>query len=431
MKKHFTLLSFSTFALLTSVTLFSADSPSASTKRPILITVDDLPIAADSQHTDPAERLKITQGMLKVLAKHHITAVALVAGKHHPKPADEKLLDLWLQGGHELGNHSFSHPDYSLLEIKPYIDDIEKERQWLVAYLQAHGKSLRFFRFPFLNEGNTPEKLKAMRDYLKSTGQTNLPVTIDDQDWSFEEDWVKARRADDRAALKIIAADYQAALRIHVDHFESLGERLFGRKAPEIILLHALEVSAAQWDEFFTWLETTGHRFASADEVLRDPAYQTPHEYVARNGISLWDRIRVERRKAEVPAAVKKILDEQIAAWNSGDVEKFVSYYAEDATFVSPGGFSKGRKAVLDRYKLKYPDRKAMGTLSLDITETRLIAGEEFSMFGDTVPGHVQGVTVAARWKLDYDGKPPAAGTTLLVFRPRGEGWEIVQDASM
>jgi hypothetical protein len=72
-----------------------------------------------------------------------------------------------------------------------------------------------------------------------------------------------------------------------------------------------------------------------------------------------------------------------------------------------------------------------MGSLSLDITETRLIAGEEYSMFGDTVPGHVQGVSVAARWKLDYDGKPPAAGTTLLVFRPRGEEWEIVQDASM
>src|SRR6185312_10427766 len=57
--------------------------------------------------------------------------------------------------------------------------------------------------------------------------------------------------------------------------------------------------------------------------------------------------------------------------------------------------------------------------------------GDEFTYFGDTVPGHIQGASVAAKWKLDLDGKPPATGSTLLVLRPRGDGWEILQDASM
>jgi len=36
-----------------------------------------------------------------------------------------------------------------------------------------------------------------------------------------------------------------------------------------------------------------------------------------------------------------------------------------------------------------------------------------------------------ARWTLAYPDKQPASGLTLLVLRPLGEGWAIVQDASM
>jgi hypothetical protein len=55
----------------------------------------------------------------------------------------------------------------------------------------------------------------------------------------------------------------------------------------------------------------------------------------------------------------------------------------------------------------------------------------EVSYFGDAVPSDVHGVSLLARWTLTYPAKPAATGLTLLVFRPRGKEWEIVQDASM
>jgi len=418
-------LSFLTLAML------SLSAATAAPQRPILITVDDLPIAEDRLHSDPAERERITREMLRALAKHRVTAVGLVAGKHHPAAADENLLDLWVKAGHELGNHSFSHLNYSETDIQPYIADVEKERAWLADFLKARGRRLRFFRFPFLNEGNTPEKLRAMRDYLKASGQANLPVTLDNQDWSFEEDWVAARKGRDKVAMARVAEDYQAAMRIHIRHFESGGQRLFGRPTPEILLLHAGEAGAEQWDALFNWLEGTNHRFATVDEVLADPAYSMPHDYVAEDGVSLWERLKAERRQSEVAAGLKAALDAQAAAWNRGDLEAFVAIYAEDVSFVSPSGIAHGRQEVLERYRRRYPDRKAMGTLSLEITETRVIAGEEFTFFGDTVVGRVQGATVTAIWTLTYEGKPPLTGSTLLVLRPRGNRWEIVQDASM
>ncbi len=414
---------------LTVATAAPGDAPRNPT--PILITVDDLPIAAGRLHSDAAERERITRGLLAALARHHVRAVGLATGNNHPDAADVGLLERWLAAGHELGNHSTRHLNYTETDVATYVADVEKERAWLAGLLERHGKKLRYFRFPFLNEGETAEKLQSMRTYLAESGQVALPVTIDNQDWSFEEPWVTARQAGDRAALATIGQDYLAALRLHVRHFEARSELLFGRTTPQILLLHANEVGAAQWDALFSWLEASGHRFADVDSVLADSAFATPHAYVGRNGLSLWDRIRVERRHAEVTAAVKETLATQVGAWNGGDLDAFAAVYAADATFVSPTGLTQGRDALVAHYRQRYPDRAAMGTLAFDVDEVRLQEGDEVSLFGDTVPSRVHGVTVVARWTLRYADRPPATGRTLLVLRPRGRGWEIVQDASM
>jgi uncharacterized protein (TIGR02246 family) len=122
-------------------------------------------------------------------------------------------------------------------------------------------------------------------------------------------------------------------------------------------------------------------------------------------------------REEELRKAVAAVLEGQVQAWNRGDLEGFTSVYAEDATFVSPTGLTRGRQAVLDRYRKRYPDKAAMGTLSLDIVEARLL--------------DVHGASVVARWTLAYPDKPAASGLTLIVLRPRGDTWMIVQDASM
>jgi uncharacterized protein (TIGR02246 family) len=125
--------------------------------------------------------------------------------------------------------------------------------------------------------------------------------------------------------------------------------------------------------------------------------------------------------------AVKALLATQSAAWSRGDLEGFTAVYAEDASFLSPTGITHGRQQVLERYRHRYPDKKAMGILTLDVLETRTFPAEG-------KPCDARSVSVAARWRLAYPdqpGKKTAEGTTLLVLRPRGGSWEIVQDASM
>jgi hypothetical protein len=89
---------------------------------------------------------------------------------------------------------------------------------------------------------------------------------------------------------------------------------------------------------------------------------------------------------------------------------------------------------ILERYRKKYPDRSAMGTLTLEVVEGRAAGGPEVSMLGDAMPGRIHAYSVAARWTLSYPAgasRESASGMTLLVLHRGPDGWKIVQDASM
>ena len=349
--------------------------------------------------------------------------------------ADRVLLRRWLVAGHELGNHSASHLDLTTTASDTYISDVEAGRAGLAGFLAAEdNRHVRFFRFPYLDEGETTAKLDAVRAYLARSGQRNLPVTIDDQDWEFEKPWVEARRKNDNKETERIGDEYQEALHVEIRDQEAKGDRLFGRTVPQILLLHANEVGAAQWDSLFTWLERRGYRFATADEVLADAVFKDEPRFIGDAGFGLWDRLISLRRAHDAQTAVEALLKTQSDAWNRGDLDTFTSVYAEDASFLSPTGLIQGRQQVLERYRRRYPDQKAMGTLSLEIVEVRSAQGIEVTALGDARPSRVHGLSVAARWRLAYPDQPDkktAEGLTLLVLRRHGDSWEIVQDASM
>jgi uncharacterized protein (TIGR02246 family) len=121
---------------------------------------------------------------------------------------------------------------------------------------------------------------------------------------------------------------------------------------------------------------------------------------------------------------VAAVLRAQAEAWSRGDLEAFTSVYAEDAAFVSPSGLTRGRSEVLQRYRKRYPDKAAMGKLTLEVIEARAFP----------VGQDAAGVSVVARWRLEYPeqaDRKTAEGLTLIVLRRVGRSWEIVQDASM
>lgn len=136
-------------------------------------------------------------------------------------------------------------------------------------------------------------------------------------------------------------------------------------------------------------------------------------------GVSLAACTNTEPRAApdrfEAAEAVRAVLDAQVAAWNQGSVRDFMDGYArtDSLRFASGGNVRTGWQATLDGYERSYPDGAAMGTLSFDSLDVRVLSPTWAVVFG--------------RWRLDRAADTPHGLFTLL-FEKRAEGWRIVHD---
>ena len=114
-------------------------------------------------------------------------------------------------------------------------------------------------------------------------------------------------------------------------------------------------------------------------------------------------------------AAIRAVLAQQEQAWNRGDIEAFMEGYVQTDSlrFASAGTERRGWQATLDRYHEAYPDRAAMGTLTFDLRDVRLLTPRWGVVFG--------------AYQLERAEDRPSGLFTLL-FEKRPEGWRIVHD---
>ncbi|MEO8025770.1 MAG: nuclear transport factor 2 family protein [Bryobacteraceae bacterium] len=114
-------------------------------------------------------------------------------------------------------------------------------------------------------------------------------------------------------------------------------------------------------------------------------------------------------------AAIRGVLEKQSAAWNRGDVETFVTFYAPDATFVGET-VTRGSGQLLERYKKRYPTRGRMGKLTFSDVEVRMLGADNALVIG--------------KWHLERDAASggPVGGIYSLVFVRSPGGWRILHD---
>ena len=123
----------------------------------------------------------------------------------------------------------------------------------------------------------------------------------------------------------------------------------------------------------------------------------------------------IRARDERIIAAVRAVLDAQVAAWNRGDIDGFMDGYrrSPDTVFISGDSLTRGWQTVLNRYRKSYDTREKMGTLSfLEI---------------EIVPTSRDTAVAYGRWQLARSADTPHGRFTLILRRTR-EGWRIVHD---
>ena len=115
-------------------------------------------------------------------------------------------------------------------------------------------------------------------------------------------------------------------------------------------------------------------------------------------------------------AEVRKVLEDQTAAWNRGDLDAFMSigYWRSDKLkFISGDKITNGWQQTLDNYKRTYGTRGKMGTLTFSDLEIDVLAKDAAVVHGS--------------WRLKREADEPK-GKFTLIFRKFKEGWRIVTD---
>lgn len=138
-----------------------------------------------------------------------------------------------------------------------------------------------------------------------------------------------------------------------------------------------------------------------------------------QNGRKAGNGKKQEKKPAVVAGGdrVLAVLDEQVAAWNSGDLEKFMRGYwrSPQLTFYSSSGKLNGWDATLERYRKTYQaDGREMGKLVFDDLDITMLGADS--------------ALVRGRWQLTFSDGKRMGGIYSLVFRRMKNEWKIIHD---
>jgi len=114
---------------------------------------------------------------------------------------------------------------------------------------------------------------------------------------------------------------------------------------------------------------------------------------------------------------IRNALNEQLDAWNKGDINRFMDTYwqSDSLMFIGKTGVTYGWKATREDYEKSYPDAESMGKLDFKIIEVKRLSVLYFHVVG--------------RWHLTRSIGDLSGHFTLL-FKKVKNKWVIVSDHS-
>jgi ketosteroid isomerase-like protein len=116
-------------------------------------------------------------------------------------------------------------------------------------------------------------------------------------------------------------------------------------------------------------------------------------------------------------AEIRKVLEDQTACWNKGDLECFMAGYvnSDELVFVGSTGPKYGWQVTLNNYKSSYPNKDAMGTLKFDLLKFKPLGKKNYLVIG--------------KWTLVRQKDTPTGHFSLVFEKINGE-WKIIADHS-
>ena len=264
------------------VTAAMAGTAKAAPPVKIALTFDDLP--AHGPLPPGVSRMDVAGRLLAAFRDAGTPPVYgfVNGGLEAREPDAVGVLSLWRAAGHPLGNHTWSHPNLNLVPLEDWQADLIRNEPLLEK--QMAGQDWRWLRYPFLSEGETPEKHRAARKLLKARGYRIASVTMTFGDYAWNEPYARCMAKGDTAAVAALEASFLKAAKDSLDYSRDLSARLYGRDIPYVLLMHAGPFDARMMSRLLALYRDNGVVFVSLQDAERDRFYAADYRTQITDG---------------------------------------------------------------------------------------------------------------------------------------------------
>jgi len=236
------------------------------------ITFDDLP--AHSALPKSVTRLQVADKIIAALKDAQVPMVyGFVNGSRIEKePGSASVLDAWRAAGFPLGNHTWSHMNLNEHTVAEFEADITKNED--VISKRMGDQDWRWLRYPYLREGDTPEKRDEVRAFLTKRGYKVAQVTMSFGDYQWNEPYARCVAKGDRQSIALLESSYLAAADENVSRYREMSEQANGRDIPYVLLMHIGAFDSEMLPRLLALYKARGFEFVTLPEAESDPFYR-------------------------------------------------------------------------------------------------------------------------------------------------------------
>jgi peptidoglycan/xylan/chitin deacetylase (PgdA/CDA1 family) len=212
-------------------------------------------------------------------------------------------LKIWV-AAEPIGNHTYGHLNLNTNPAEAFEREID-ENEPSLELLAAKDGNWHWLRYPFLHEGETVEKRRAVRAYLQAHGYRVAQVTLDWEDYLWNSAYARCVAKNDAQSIAWLKSSYLSVESSYLDLGRDLAKTVYGHDIDHVLLLHLGAFSSTILPDALDLMQKKGFTFVTLEEAESDPVYQGDPDAGSKYGgtlLELW----MEAKKIKFPPVMEK-----------------------------------------------------------------------------------------------------------------------------
>jgi peptidoglycan-N-acetylglucosamine deacetylase len=267
------------------------------------ITFDDLPL--NGNLPPGVTRVQIAReavGLLK--ARHLPPAYGFInAAQLEGDPDAAEALKIWATS-EPIGNHTYRHMDLNGNSAEAFEREID-ENEPVLELLAGKDSNWHWLRYPFLHEGDTIDKRRAVRAYLQAHAYRVAQVTLDWEDYLWNSAYARCAARNDATSIASLKSSYLSIESSYLDLGRDLAKLVYGHDINHVLLLHLGAFTSTILPDALDLMRKKGFTFVTLEEAESDPVYEGDPDVGSKFGgtlLELW----IEAKKIKFPTVTEK-----------------------------------------------------------------------------------------------------------------------------